>query len=417
MSKITIQFKPRKDKARKCTSSTPIYVTLLFKRKKAEMRMPIELSANELSKWNYDFMRLKENNSSINLQIDNVNAAINRFVATNISEVEKMPPKFILEKSLGKIRGSEPTILMSTFLEEYFSKSVLPNKNLAQGTKKNYRKSINHLQRFLERKKLTKISLKDFSIKHAQEFMEIISSGEKALTSVSSASIIKVLRAIFNRATSLELIEKNPFSAVKISNKFIKKPHLSIHQICKIKSLDLSESPSLDLYRDIFLFFCFTGLSYKDTMCLSRNMNLEFRPNNEVKLKSQRQKTDIVTEQFLVRQVIQLIEKYSCHPQVSGTQKIIPNRSNKEMNLILKFIAVKAEIGFNLTCHTARHTFRQLLSEANIEEMGTIKRMMGHSFNGDIDAVYFNVTESRLLVAKSKLEEYLNTTLHSKNER
>ena len=63
MSKITIQFKPRKDKARNKVS-TPIYVTLLFKRKKAEMRMPIELTANELSKWNFDFMRIKENNST-----------------------------------------------------------------------------------------------------------------------------------------------------------------------------------------------------------------------------------------------------------------------------------------------------------------------------------------------------------------
>ena len=43
--------------------------------------------------------------------------------------------------------------------------------------------------------------------------------------------------------------------------------------------------------------------------------------------------------------------------------------------------------------------------------MGVIKIMIGHSGSGDIDSVYYSVTESRLLEAKAKFEKYLNDHL------
>jgi integrase len=73
----------------------------------------------------------------------------------------------------------------------------------------------------------------------------------------------------------------------------------------------------------------------------------------------------------------------------------------------LKILANMVGIPLKLTTHIARHTFRQLLAEADIYEMGVIKRMMGHSRNGEIDGIYYAVTESRLMEAKRKFELYL----------
>ena len=70
-----------------------------------------------------------------------------------------------------------------------------------------------------------------------------------------------------------------------------------------------------------------------------------------------------------------------------------------------------AKTPIKLTTHIARHTFRQLLAEAGIEDYGVIKRMMGQSRNGDVDEVYYSITESRLLNAKLKFEEYLTINL------
>ena len=70
-----------------------------------------------------------------------------------------------------------------------------------------------------------------------------------------------------------------------------------------------------------------------------------------------------------------------------------------------------ANVSVKLSTHIARHTFRQLLGEADIYEMGVIKRMMGHSKNREIDGTYYTVTEARLMESKRKFDLYLNKTL------
>ena len=77
----------------------------------------------------------------------------------------------------------------------------------------------------------------------------------------------------------------------------------------------------------------------------------------------------------------------------------------------MKLIAIKAGINFKVTTHTGRHSFRQLLGEADIVEDAVIKRMMGHRRRDQIDAGYYKVTDSRLIEAKSKFNEYLEKHL------
>ncbi|MBK9486864.1 MAG: hypothetical protein IPO01_17285 [Chitinophagaceae bacterium] len=110
---------------------------------------------------------------------------------------------------------------------------------------------------------------------------------------------------------------------------------------------------------------------------------------------------------ILPKQAIQIIDKYKNTAETEITGCVLPRRSNKEVNVQLKILANMVNIPLKLTTHIARHTFRQLLAEADIYEMGVIKRMMGHSQNGEIDGIYYYVTESRLLEAKRKFELYL----------
>jgi site-specific recombinase XerD len=74
----------------------------------------------------------------------------------------------------------------------------------------------------------------------------------------------------------------------------------------------------------------------------------------------------------------------------------------------LKTIAEKVEINKPLTSHIARHSYRQLLAEAGLKDIASIKTMMGHSRSGDIDAVYHSVTEKQLLEAKKQLQKFLD---------
>jgi integrase len=138
---------------------------------------------------------------------------------------------------------------------------------------------------------------------------------------------------------------------------------------------------------------------------------LEVRKEGLIKLNIRRSKTDIQTESFLVQQAKEILDRYKEAAENQITGLVLPKRSNEKLNLNLKSLAALAGIPFNLSSHIARHTHRQLLAEAGIEDMGVIKRMMGHSGSGDIDSVYYSVTESRLLEAKNRFEKYLNEHL------
>jgi integrase len=87
---------------------------------------------------------------------------------------------------------------------------------------------------------------------------------------------------------------------------------------------------------------------------------------------------------------------------------VLPYRSNKEVNLQLKYLGQLANIPISLTTHIARHTYRQLLAEVGIEDLAVIKRMMGQTRSNDIDDIYYIVTENKLLAAKEKFQNYLN---------
>ena len=52
-----------------------------------------------------------------------------------------------------------------------------------------------------------------------------------------------------------------------------------------------------------------------------------------------------------------------------------------------------------------------MLSESGIEDDGVIKRMMGQSRKGEVDNVYYEITETRLMEAKIKLSNFLKTNL------
>ncbi len=103
--------------------------------------------------------------------------------------------------------------------------------------------------------------------------------------------------------------------------------------------------------------------------------------------------------------------KYKSTPDSEITNRVFPYRSNKELNTQIKLLAQLAGIPIRITMHTARHTFRNLLAEAEIFDIAVIKKMMGHSRNAEIDDTYYRATDKVLLKAKSKFELFLTENL------
>jgi integrase len=314
-------------------------------------------------------------------------------------------PHMIVDYLLSRNKNENITVLKA--IKHFYNHDILPDVNKAPGTKRNYNKSINHLCNFLKYKKLMSISVKDFKRVHVSKFIDylrtpILKENKVGLNGQSVHSVVKNIKPIFKKLLFEEQIATNPFEGVKIPFEKAIKPRLSNEKFIDIVHLDLSADKTLEVYRDIFVLLCYTGLSYCDTIDLRQS---------DVKLgliELRRKKSKVQTKQFLTKQSINILEKYK---DEVPEQRILPKRSLDKLNLNLKLIAAKTNIDFPLSTYAARRFFRQSIFESGIRESLVIKSLMGHTNSNDIDSHYFLVSGDILKGAKKKLQKHFKKLL------
>lgn len=115
----------------------------------------------------------------------------------------------------------------------------------------------------------------------------------------------------------------------------------------------------LSQVRDIFIFMCYTGLSYIEAAQLTED-NIKSAFDGHQWVMTKRQKTSVPSNIRLLEVPLAIIEKYR-DKQRSG--KLFSVCSNQKMNEYLKEITTICGITKTVTCHTARHreNFYQLL--------------------------------------------------------
>lgn len=379
---------------------------------KAEARLNQELGDSELIQWNVLTQRINGEHP-VNGFLSKLESAYNDFRIFHARSITSCSPSMIKDFILGE-DNKQTAPEVSTYLDRFYNKSVEHNSQMAVGTKKNYRKAIRHLKKFLEHNSLQSLTVDTVNYKIANDFKtyllsENVATEKVGMTEPSALGNIKKFRTIFDYAVEEGFLPSNPFKRIKLKNQSPAKDRLTIHQVKKLKEINLKSCPTQELYRDIFLFSVYTGLSYVDYMNLKPS-NLS-KCGMDTKLSTKRQKNGQPVEQILPKQAIEIIDKYRDQREVQISNSILPKRSSVKVNVQLKILGGLAEIPFPLTSNIGRHTHRQLLAEADITELAVIKLMRGQTYMSDIDGVYYKVTESRLIEAKRKFEVYLEKNL------
>ena len=409
-AKITVIFYPRMEKKSDRTERIPVYVRVVVQVKKAEIRTDVELNENEIKKWDNNLMRVNDRYSRANTELNRIETLFQEVIETIERNNSFFNAKIVRDLVYNKFDTTEHHVIR--FAQHYYQKNVENNSEKSLGTKSNYRKAIKHLEKFLIQKKWEKLQLIQMDTSFAQDFKNYLTNNDFpnnriGMKESSAASVIKKFRTIFDCALDRGLILKNPFKSLKLKAKSPPREKLTVEQVALIANAN-HLSPTQIVYRDIFLFSIYTGLAYIDAVSLTQS-NMLAQKNGEVKLSINRMKTTHATEQFVISKALDIVRTYANVPAVLIRNGIIPKKSNKEINAQLKIIAEKLGIHIRLSHHIGRHTFRQLLAEAGVQDFGVIKRMMGQSREADIDHIYYTITDSRLLEAKQKFELYLNT--------
>ena len=205
---------------------------------------------------------------------------------------------------------------------------------------------------------------------------------EKGLTWNSISFYIRILRAVYNRAIRQKLtIDRHPFINVFTGNEKTRKRAISHQDIKRIRQLDLSNYPTLDHARDIFIFlFLCRGMSFVDAAFLKKcniiNGAIVYR----------RHKTGRQLQIKIVDQINEILNKYPC-PDSPFLLPIIIDRGKKPitqyrsalrtLNKNLKIIGTMANLPINLTTYVSRHSWATIAKTKNIP-LSVISDALGH---------------------------------------
>ena len=283
------------------------------------------------------------------------------------------------------------------------------SESLTYGTLKNYFTTQKYIKLFLLKKKVQDIYLSQLTFRFLVDFEKFLRSyvpldHQKKMENNTVMKHIQRLRKMVTLAYKMEWIDKDPF--IKFKPTYIKneREFLSKDEMQAIIEKEF-EIERLNLVKDLFIFSCYTGLSYIDVMNLKVD-NIAIGIDGGRWIITNRQKTHNKVKIPLLPMAELLIKKYKSHIKTKKTKTLFPNISNQKLNAYLKEIADLCRINKNITFHIARHTFATTITLSNGVPIETVSKLLGHSKIATTQ-IYAKVIEKKVSDDIKKLRKQL----------
>ena len=280
--------------------------------------------------------------------------------------------------------------LLSLFVKHNEDVKKLIGVSKSAGTYQKYEVTRKHLQKFMQLKyQITDISLKEIKNLFVTDF-EVYLLTTAACNINTTAKFMQFFKRIILIARNNGMIASDPFANFKIRLISVDRGYLTQEDVEKILKKEFAIK-RLELVRDIFIFSCFTGLSYIDVKNLTtKEIRTSF--DNNLWIMTKRQKTKVDSNILLLDVPKMIIEKYKGK---SVNDQVLPILSNQKMNAYLKEVGDLCEIDKELTFHLARHTFATTITLAKGVPIETVSKMLGHT-NIRTTQIYARITDSKI---------------------
>ena len=276
---------------------------------------------------------------------------------------------------------------------------------LAWGTLKNYFTTERYIQLFLKQKyKNADIFLSSLNYQFITEFEFFLRTCKPLDTSnpLTNNGVMKHmerLRKMVTLAYKMEWIAKDPFAQYKLKFKRKEMSFLTAEELDKFENIELSKK-IVARARDLFVFCCYTGLSYIDLDKLRSN-NICIGIDGEYWINTKRQKTETPVNMPLLPKAYALIQKYKDEPRVFYRQRLLPFMSNQRLNKYVKDIAQLCGIKKEISFHAARHTFATTVTLTNGVPVETVSKMLGDT--------KLSTTQVYVHIVKQKISDDMKT--------
>jgi integrase len=281
---------------------------------------------------------------------------------------------------------------------------------LRWGTMKNYITTQSYIRSFLtEKYKTPDRYLHELTYQFITNFDLYLrrlknNAGQPSMSNNGVMKHLERLRKMINLAIKLDWIEKNPFTAHRLKFEKIERDFLTAEELSRVEKKALSIY-RLKQVRDLFVFSCYTGLSYADVIGLTES-HIVTGVDKNLWLNTRRTKTDVTVKVPLLPQAMEILDYYKQDPVSRSDGKLLPSLSNQKLNSYLKEIADICGISKRITFHTARHTFATTVTLSNGVPIESVSKMLGHTKLATTQ-IYAKVVETKISEDMSKLKRRL----------
>jgi integrase len=324
----------------------------------------------------------------LNAYLDDVRSKIRKHYRDLCDRESVVTAAMVRDAHLG-LSAQKNTLLrlFDQFNEDY---KTLVGKQVTLASYRDYLKARSRLHEFLQKKKNREdISLKDVSPQMITDFERYLFVDCKNHRNTVMRFMHKFKR-IMVIAHNNGMLSINPFASYKIKYEATDRGYLSEEEMTTLMKHAV-KCPKMAIARDIFVFCCFTGLSYIDVKNL-REEHIQRSFDGQLWIKIKRQKTNIQSNVRLLSIPQQLLEKYKGKCE-NGFLLPVPKCANG--NEWLKKLGKECEIATKVTFHLARHTFATTVTLEKGVPIESVSKMLGHT-NINTTQIYARIVDKKV---------------------
>lgn len=215
------------------------------------------------------------------------------------------------------------------------------------------------------------------------EDFEVYLSREKAFKLNTTAGYLSMLASLLKDLYKRHIIDTYPFLGYPIRWDVGSPRYITKEELQRVVALDETQLGDYELVsRDMFVFACYTGLSYTDIYHLTAKHLVE--EGGMTWIRKPRIKTGNVCHIPLLPEAAAIIEQYrGIHTRAFRHEPpkgyLLPIPGCDTVNIHLKKIAKLCKINKCLTFHMARHTFASQMTLSEGVSIESVSKMLGHS--------------------------------------
>lgn len=390
---------------------SPIYLRITIAKERASVSTGHKAKPGD---WNTTSQRINgksEKSVLFETYADTIRFRILQIQNELLATGQSLTPKSILNR----LSNNEPDAmtLIQAFQRHNSDIFSLIGKDITRTTYNRYLVTERKIQAFLRSSyKVQDIALKNLNIKFIADFEHYLKVNDDNCQNTASKHL-KNLKKVIRFSITNQWLQADPFSTYRCRSTPTDRGFLTKTELKLIEEKEFA-TERLSVVRDLFIFGCYTGLSYSDIQKLNQS-HISTDENGTDWIILNRKKTGVESVFPILPKAKEILTKYADYPECRYKGLLLPIRSNQRMNEYLGEIGTLCGVKKRITCHLARHTFATTITLANGVSTETVAKMLGHK-NLRTTQIYAKMTLGRIASEMNRVSSLLNNPKNDTND-